>query len=111
MTRIRLPYVHEFTARHGKPRYYFRRAGFKQVRLPRLPGSTEFMEAYQAAVDSTAPVEIAASHTKPGTINCEAPDFLRLANTLSALYPQGLRGTAAAGRPTAGRCRAEMSHG
>jgi hypothetical protein len=26
-------FVHGFIDRHGKPRWYFRRAGFKQVRL------------------------------------------------------------------------------
>ena len=46
MTRIRLKYVHVFEDRHGKWWHYFRRAGFKQVRLPGLPGSQEFMEAY-----------------------------------------------------------------
>ena len=69
MTRIRLKYVHAWVDQHGKPRHFFRRAGFKQVRLPGLPGSPEFMDAYQAALDSTARVEIGASHTKPGTIN------------------------------------------
>jgi hypothetical protein len=27
-------YVHPYIDRHGKPRFYFRRAGFKQVPLP-----------------------------------------------------------------------------
>ena len=58
MTRIRLKYVHAFVDRHGKPRHYFRRAGFKQVRLPEPPGSQEFMEAYQSALEAGAPIEI-----------------------------------------------------
>jgi integrase len=68
MTRIRLPYIHEFTDRHGKPRHYFRRPGFKQVRLPEPPGSPEFMEAYQAAFESGARIEIGAKRSLPGTI-------------------------------------------
>ena len=50
MTRIRLQYVHAFRDRHGTTRYYFRRPGFKQIALPGLPYSAEFMEAYQAAL-------------------------------------------------------------
>ncbi len=71
MTRIRLQFVHEFCDRHGKVRRYFRRLGFKQVALPGLPGSAEFMAAYEAALAGmTAPRhEIGASRTKPGTIN------------------------------------------
>jgi hypothetical protein len=30
-------YCHGFTDRHGKPRWYFRRAGFKKLPLPGLP--------------------------------------------------------------------------
>jgi hypothetical protein len=50
MTRIKLRYVNEFIDRHGKPRYYFRRPGSRSVKLPGLPGSIEFMDAYQAAL-------------------------------------------------------------
>jgi integrase len=68
MTRIRLSYVHEFLDRHGKVRRYFRRPGFKQVPLPGLPGSAEFMEAYAEAFGTAQRVEIGASRSKPGTI-------------------------------------------
>src|SRR5262249_21939750 len=68
MARIRLDYVHEFLDRHGKVRRYFRRHGFKQVPLPGLPGSAEFMEAYAEALGTAQPVEIGASRSKPGTI-------------------------------------------
>jgi hypothetical protein len=34
----RLPrYVHGFIDRHGKARFYFRRAGFKKIALPGCP--------------------------------------------------------------------------
>jgi hypothetical protein len=69
MTRVRLKYVHEFRDRHGKPRHYFRRAGFKRTPLPGLPGSAEFMETYQAALAETPGVEIGASRTVAGTVN------------------------------------------
>jgi integrase len=71
MTLIRLPYLHVFRDRHGKLRYYFRRPGFKQIPLHGAPGSTEFREAYEAALAGvTAPPSmIGASRTKPGTVN------------------------------------------
>ena len=50
MTRIRLDYVHEYN-RRGRIYRYFRRPGSKQIRLRGVPGSQEFMEAYQAALD------------------------------------------------------------
>jgi integrase len=70
MVSLRLEYVHEYPDRHGKLRRYFRRKGSKQIPLPGLPGSEEFMAAYQAALASViAPREIGASRTKPGTVN------------------------------------------
>src|SRR5512139_1011284 len=65
-----LMFVHEFRDRHGKTRRYFRRPGFKRVVLPGLPGSDEFMEAYQRALDpKTAPrIEIGADRTAAGTV-------------------------------------------
>jgi integrase len=68
MTRIKLEYVHEYS-RRGKPYYYFRRRGFKQIRLPGLPGSAEFMAAYERALSGSQPQEIGANRTKPGTVN------------------------------------------
>jgi hypothetical protein len=43
-------YVHGFIDRHGRPRFYFRRAGFKKIPLPGLPWSPAFMEAYEIAL-------------------------------------------------------------
>jgi len=61
-------YVHGFIDRHGKPRFYFRKAGFKKVPLPGLPWSPEFMAAYELAVGQQ-PEEIGSSRTKLGTIS------------------------------------------
>lgn len=71
MTRLRLDYIHEFHDRHGKVRRYFRRPGSKQIPLPGLPGSEEFMAAYLGALAGvTAPrLQIGASRTMPGTVN------------------------------------------
>jgi integrase len=70
LANLRLRYIHSFLDRHGKTRHYFRRPGFKGAPLPGLPGSAEFMDAYQAALaGSTAPrIEIGASRTKPGSV-------------------------------------------
>jgi hypothetical protein len=70
MSRIKLQFVQAFVDRHGRARHYFRRRGRKQIPLPGLPGSDEFMAAYQAAVAAMPkPMEIGAGNTKPGTIN------------------------------------------
>lgn len=59
--------------RHGKARFRFRRKGFKTVYLPGLPGSPEFVAAYQAAADgSSSRIEPGAGRTIPGTINALA---------------------------------------
>jgi integrase len=50
---------------------FFRRRGLKAIPLPGLPGSEEFMNAYQMALalaDETPP-EIGSHRTEPGTIN------------------------------------------
>jgi len=67
MSRVKLQYVNEFVDRHGHARFYFRRGG-KRVPLPGLPGSTEFMDAYEAALNRAAPVIIGAKRTTPGTV-------------------------------------------
>lgn len=70
MTRIKLDFVHEYRDRHGKLRRYFRRPGFKRIALPGIPGSDEFMTAYQLAfAGQPQRIEIGAGRTKPGTVN------------------------------------------
>lgn len=66
MTRIKLPYVHEYHDAQGVLRRYVRRRGFKRVPLPGLPGSEEFMRAYQDAVAGAKPV--ARQTHKEGTV-------------------------------------------
>jgi integrase len=67
MTRIRLSYVKEYVDRHGKVRRYFRRPGCKPVALPGQPGSKQFMETYQAALDGR--FEIGAATARPGSVS------------------------------------------
>lgn len=55
MARIKLKHVVEDVDRHGNVRLYFRRAGQKKIRLNGIPGSNEFMAAYQMALSGKAP--------------------------------------------------------
>ena len=61
-------YIHGYVDRHGRARFYFRRAGHKKVPLPGLPWSPQFMTAYEAAVSEAPRVEIGAARIKPGTV-------------------------------------------
>jgi integrase len=67
-------YVHGFIDRHGKPRSYFRRRGFKKVPLPGLPWSPEFMAAYEAAL-AGQPLEIGSARVKAGTLRALAISY------------------------------------
>jgi integrase len=67
-------FVQGFVDRHGRPRFYFRRAGFKVVPLHGLPWSPEFMAAYEAALTGQ-PAPIGASRVKPGTIRASAASY------------------------------------
>lgn len=73
MTRLKLPYVHEYRDRQKRLRRYVRRPGHKRIALPGLPGSPEFMDAYQAAMAGRFPVK--GSRHKPGTLGALATDF------------------------------------
>jgi hypothetical protein len=70
LSHLQIKYVHRFRDRHGKIRHYFRSPGRKRVSLPGLPGSTEFMEAYAAALaGETAPrIEVGTARSKPGSV-------------------------------------------
>jgi integrase len=61
-------FVQAFIDHTGKPRFYFRRAGFKTAPLPGLPWSPQFMAAYEAAL-SGQPLQIGVSKSRPGTIS------------------------------------------
>jgi hypothetical protein len=67
-------YVQGFIDRHGKPRFYFRRPGFKQMPLPGLPWSPEFMAAYELAL-AGQPVPIGAKRVKSGTFRALAVSY------------------------------------
>ncbi len=67
-------FVQGFIDRHGKPRFYFRRPGFKSAPLPGLPWSPEFMAAYETAL-AGQPAPIGASKVKPRTMRALAASY------------------------------------
>jgi integrase len=76
MARIDLPHINGIIGRDGRVRYYFRKRGCKNIRLPGIPGSAEFMEAYRAAIGKAQPVVIGASRTKAGTVAATVGTYL-----------------------------------
>jgi integrase len=84
----RLPrYVHAFIDRHGRGRYYFRKAGHKKVALPGLPFSTEFMDAYTAATEGTPRIEVGAKRSKPGSVAAAVAGYFASASFAAGLAP------------------------
>ncbi len=102
MTRIKLRYVNEYRDRHGKLRRYFRRPGSRAVALPGLPGSIEFMAAYQAALTVKAPPPPTPRHEIAGTLAAvvagylRSSDFMNLSASSQASYRLALRPIVAA---------------
>ncbi|WP_374471054.1 tyrosine-type recombinase/integrase [Phenylobacterium sp.] len=96
MSKVELRYVQAFRDRHGKRRYYFRRPGFKRIPLPGLPGTPDFMGAYQAAMaGETAPArQVGEERTKAGTFAALIVAYYGSADfkTLSASTRQSRRG-------------------
>jgi integrase len=74
MTKLRLKYVNA-VHKNGRCYYYFRRPGLARTPLPGLPGSTEFMEAYQTALAGEAKLEIGAERSLPGSVNAAIAAF------------------------------------
>jgi integrase len=74
-SRMKLPrYIQQYIDRHGKARWYFRRAGFPRIPLPGLPWSPEFMAAYELAL-AGQPIEIGSKKIKPGTMRALAVSY------------------------------------
>jgi integrase len=75
MAVVRIPYVKVYTDGSGKVRRYFRKRGSKSVGLPGVPGSAEFMAAYQDALGETAPMP--SSRQGPGSVGALIADYLK----------------------------------
>jgi integrase len=70
------PFVHGYIDRHGKPRHYLRRKGYRKVALPGLPWSQTFMSAYERALEGQAALEPGKSKAKPGTMHLLAQSYM-----------------------------------
>jgi len=81
MTRLHLKFVQSFGGYH-----YFRRAGYPRIRLPGAVGSTEFMEAYQAALNTTALPIGKDKRSKPGSVSAAMAAYFQ-----SAAFTRGFR--------------------
>jgi integrase len=76
MTKIKLQFVQAFVDRKtGRAFYYFRRRGQPRVRLEGVPGSAQFMTAYQTAL-AAAPIPIGADkRSKPGSVSAALAEY------------------------------------
>jgi integrase len=83
--RLHLKFVQAWVDHEGRAHHYFRRRGFERARLPGLPGSAEFMAAYQQALAS-APEPIGATRSKPGSVNAAVASYFG-ASEFRALAP------------------------
>src|SRR5262249_42512581 len=93
MAILKLPYVNSFTDRHSKLRHQCRVPGKKSFGLPGLPGSVEFMEAYQAAL-ACAPItrtDVGASRTRSGTVNAAVVGYYKDSRFTEALATESQR--------------------
>jgi integrase len=97
MTRIKLRYVNEFIDRNGHVRRYFRRPGGRAMPLPGLPGSIEFMSAYQAALAAVSPPPPSSKHIVHGSLAeitngyFRSVAFANLSETSQQLYRSVLK--------------------
>src|SRR5258708_9386015 len=98
MTRIKLRYVNEFVDQDGKVRRYFRRRGRRAIPLPGLPGSIEFMAAYQAALAVVSPPPPSPRHIITGSLAAAAAGYFRLSALCNPL-PATTRRNRAADQP------------
>lgn len=81
MATVELAYVNGYKDRHGRQRFYYRRAG-RRIALPGRPGEAEFMRAYEDAAATFAtdePITVAT----PGTFDALAVSYYRSAQFVS----------------------------
>jgi integrase len=73
---MRLRFVQAWVDHEGRAHHYFRRRGSPRVRLPGLPGSREFMDAYQRALAASPEPIGAAKRSKPGSVSAAIAAYL-----------------------------------
>jgi integrase len=104
-------FVQAFIDRNGKPRFYFRRPGFKSLPLPGLPWSPQFMEVYEVAL-SGQPLQIGAHRSKPGTVSTAIVGYYHDQSflTLAPSTKRSLRGILERFRAEHGEKRIALLH-
>jgi hypothetical protein len=86
-------WTHGYTDRHGKSRFYLRRPGHKQIPLPGLPWSPQFMAAREAALKGErAKVEVGARRTVEGTVSAALVSYYKARAFNKELAPQTQQG-------------------
>ncbi len=92
MAAVNLRFVKAYKDRHGRLRHYFRQRGRASVTLPGLPGSAEFMAAYQAALKEAPALLPGASRVAAWSFDALAvayyssAGFVTLAPSTQATY-------------------------
>lgn len=92
MPRPAYPFVKAYADRHGKLRRYFRKRGLRSAPLPGVPGSPEFLRAYEAVLaGSPAPeVEVGATRHAAGSLDAIVTGYLA-SKVFDALAPETKR--------------------
>jgi hypothetical protein len=72
---LALPYVKSYRDGGGTMRRYFRKRGCKAVPLPGVPGSAEFMAAYQDALGE--PSHLHGPRQGPGSVGALICDYVQ----------------------------------
>jgi integrase len=92
MTALRLRFLQAWVDGEGRSHHYFRRRGYKRVRLPGMPGSAEFMAAYQAALAQEAE-PIGAKRSKAGSVSAAIASYYTSQDWMAGLSEgtQGMR--------------------
>jgi integrase len=96
MARVPIRFIKQYV-QDGRPYFYFRRRGCPSVRLPGLPGSPEFMEAYRAAfAGAPLPKSVSATRILAGSFAelvanyYASPTFLELSPRTQTIYRRAI---------------------
>src|SRR5262245_38639829 len=85
-------YVQAWVDQDGRAHHYFRRRGFRRVPLRGLPGSSEFMAAYQMATQEAPPPIGMEKRSKPGSIAAAVSNYLdSMLQSIATRRPSAMR--------------------